>query len=389
MIINRNNYEQYFLDFIEGRLSPALRKELEQFLRANPDLKKELEEFENLSFAESRAIEFSEKFSLKKNFIPVASIDENNYRDFLIGEIENDLSAEEKKNLETFLVKNPFVEREQKIFRNTLLIPDKKIIFPDKRGLKKTVVIRVHWQQAAAAVAIAASILLLLFFNFRKENVSPGVKNEIAEQKKNSWPRKNVLPIDKVAISAGQVNKDNVIAGESPAKEKIIRRKEASRQLAMSSGQPATDSLSSSVHHPDNSENISQKKPGQEEKNFSEDDLAESIAKDNSEEKKSAALFKEEPSLTREKQVREDDSFTLKEFLAFSFKKKVLKEKVDKKKEDAKITPVDLANAAVKGASRLFGSKIKMKKRYSDSGELAAVSISSPRFEISRTLHGK
>lgn len=388
MKITRDNYEQYFLDFIEDRLTTALRKELEQFLQANTDLKKELEEFENLSFAESRAIKLNGKFSLKKNFIPVAGIDENNYQDFLIGEIENDLSAEEKKNLEAFLVKNPFVEKERKIFRNARLSPDKKIIFRNKRELKKTAVIRIGWRQAAAAVAIAASILLLLFFNFRKDSFSPVVKNEIAEQKKNLPPRQDVPPINKEAISV-QVNKENVIADESPAKEKIIRHKETgSRQLALSSKQTVMDSLQFPIKPFTDSGNSSEEKPGNEKMNFNEE-AAENVIKDNSHEQKPAVHFNKEPSFKNEKQKASDDSFTLKEFLAFSFKKNVLKEKVAKKKEDVKITPIDLATAAVKGASRLFGSRIRMKKQYSDSGELAAVSISSPRFEISRTLHGK
>ncbi len=48
-MINRDNYEAYFLDFAEGNLSPAALEALEDFLVANPDLREELENFENIS----------------------------------------------------------------------------------------------------------------------------------------------------------------------------------------------------------------------------------------------------------------------------------------------------------------------------------------------------
>ena len=109
MKITRDNYEEYFLDYSEGKLNSALEEEFEQFLEANPDLKKELEEFENLSFADDSKIKFNKKSSLKRNFIPVGEINENNYENFLIGEIENDLNEMGKRNLETFISKKLFV----------------------------------------------------------------------------------------------------------------------------------------------------------------------------------------------------------------------------------------------------------------------------------------
>ena len=49
MKINRNNYEAYFLDYIEGTLGFAEKAELEAFLVINPDLKIELDNFETIS----------------------------------------------------------------------------------------------------------------------------------------------------------------------------------------------------------------------------------------------------------------------------------------------------------------------------------------------------
>lgn len=395
MAINRNNYEQYFLDLIEGRLDLSLKAELEQFLLVNPDLKKELEEFETVSLTDEPSIKFTGKTSLKKNFIPVGEINESNYENFLAGKIENDLSAKENETLEKFLVNNPFIEKEQELFSKTVLVPE-KIVFNHKRELKRTAVIRIGWQQAVTAFAVAASILLLLYLNFRKEDFSPGIKNETAEQKKEMQPvPENIKHNDKGSVpDQREENEKNFLAENSPVKEKIIRHREKGKankeKSAVNSGeravqQPATVNLQPSAGNPD----IPKAEKETEKNNFNEK-VAENSAKNYSDEQRPADPVLEESSVkNNRKTVNSDDPFTLKEFLTFSFRKNILKEKEAKKKKDEKLTPFDVASAAVAGASRLFGSKIKMKKQYKDNGELAAVSISSPGFEISRTLHGK
>lgn len=48
MMINRNNYEAFFLDYIEGRLNEEQRAEVQLFLLANPDLAAEIEDLDVL-----------------------------------------------------------------------------------------------------------------------------------------------------------------------------------------------------------------------------------------------------------------------------------------------------------------------------------------------------
>ena len=48
MKINRNNYEMYFIDYLDGVLSPDLVSELLLFLDENPDLKEELSDLDAL-----------------------------------------------------------------------------------------------------------------------------------------------------------------------------------------------------------------------------------------------------------------------------------------------------------------------------------------------------
>ncbi len=144
MNINRENYEIWFLDYFEGRLSQKQVKELIAFLELHYDLKKEFDEFENVSLPPEKNIIFNAKESLKKNVIvPVGTINEKNYEEFFIAEIENELTKEKKDQLSFFVEKNPHLKKELELFHKTKIAPDNSIKFPAKETLKKNVIIPV------------------------------------------------------------------------------------------------------------------------------------------------------------------------------------------------------------------------------------------------------
>lgn len=71
-MINKDNYEAYFLDHLEGNLSEKDKKELEVFLKENPKLEEELKAYDNSLFLiPDMEISFKEKESLrhKKAFL--------------------------------------------------------------------------------------------------------------------------------------------------------------------------------------------------------------------------------------------------------------------------------------------------------------------------------
>ncbi len=96
MNINRNNYEIYFLDYLENRLTPDRKTQLMCFLDQNPDLKEEFEYFDNIQIPVDDSIHCEEKSKLKKPDIKsIGNIHAGNYEDLFIAKIEGDL---EKKN---------------------------------------------------------------------------------------------------------------------------------------------------------------------------------------------------------------------------------------------------------------------------------------------------
>ena len=67
MEINRDNYEAYLLDLIEGRLSADAQQKVRDFLFLNPDCSKRVDDIEWLVLGESKVI-FPGKEQLKKEF---------------------------------------------------------------------------------------------------------------------------------------------------------------------------------------------------------------------------------------------------------------------------------------------------------------------------------
>lgn len=397
MKITRNNYEEFFLDFTEGKLESGLQREFERFLEENPDLRLELGEFENVTVEDNLNNRFDRKSSLKKDFSPVGEIDEFNYEDFLIGKVENDLNPREAENLRQFISRNPFAVREQELYRKTILHPDPKILFPRKSDLKKYVVIPIFRRQTVAALAIAASILMLLYLNFNRDILFPGTGSEMAQEDISSVSSSEANPENNKSAESGSGNLKENLAQTVSGKES--RKKKWNGKTDSAVGEISEKKKENLVADSLPSNDIgSLQDAGHAVAGKTQEPVAEEMApvEINGDERVADYTDEEVPSAEKnmgraagQKTGQDDESFTFREFLAYSFRKNVLKENVPKRKKEAKVHPVDFASAAVRGASRLFGSKVQLKKQYRDNGELASVALISPQFEVSRTLHGK
>jgi len=60
MNISRDNYESYFIDFLEGNLNAEQIDQFLDFINQNPDLKEELHAFECISLSPEQ-VSFQEK----------------------------------------------------------------------------------------------------------------------------------------------------------------------------------------------------------------------------------------------------------------------------------------------------------------------------------------
>jgi hypothetical protein len=168
MKINRDNYEQYFLDYAEGNLSPDMERELKLFLEANPALRAVLENFDSSPLPVAEIKNDTLKERLKKNIHPTVHINETNVDEWLIRETEGLLSASENSELEEFLSLNPAYEYDRKLFSMTRSEPDPAVVFPRKNQLKKRIPVfsigRIAWISSAAAAMILL-VIGIRYFN--------------------------------------------------------------------------------------------------------------------------------------------------------------------------------------------------------------------------------
>jgi len=162
MSINRNNYELYFLDYREGRITATRKSELMVFLEENPDLQQEFYEFEIIKLPEDDALILSDKSALKKDILPYKNIESDNFEEKIIASIEGDLRQEEENELHQFLKLNPKSDKQKKLFKQTKLEADLTIVYENKQALKKSPVL-IFRRKAIFYFSSAAAIILLFF----------------------------------------------------------------------------------------------------------------------------------------------------------------------------------------------------------------------------------
>ena len=152
--INKSNYENYVIDYLDGNLNAVENDCFVAFLEDNPDIKDELFDLDNIELIPEEK-EFLEKDTLKKQ--PIASvhgINELNYEEWFIAHFEGDLNETQTSSLLDFIDKNPGLSEEYKHHNSLQLIPDRNIIFSNKEQLKHKSNLRLIWYSSAAAILI-------------------------------------------------------------------------------------------------------------------------------------------------------------------------------------------------------------------------------------------
>jgi hypothetical protein len=162
MMINRDNYEAYFLDFAEGRLSPQQEEMLHRFLKFNPDLEEELRSFRihNLT---PQSFSYPGKEALKKEYpAGVDAVTSANFDMYCIAYLEKDLTEKQRTVFEEYLAEHPETEQHFIAYRATFLRKE-HIIFPGKERLKHRRGKVFNWKvlvPLAAAAAVAVYIIV-------------------------------------------------------------------------------------------------------------------------------------------------------------------------------------------------------------------------------------
>jgi len=248
MLINRNNYETFFLLYADDELCTEKRIAVESFVTLNEDLRGEL----NMILAAilpADDFSYTLKDSLYKNSFVNGSLQEK-----LLLKIDNELSVEELNELNNTIAANPSALKEEQLLASTKLDTANTVLCPQKELLYKTqndtvVVFKiVRW--AAAAILIGVG----LFFGssiFNKKalpvnavvkvnpTIRPALSIQIADSLKDEQAiaviktdsgipsKENIKKVQIVAVAKGiATNKNNNIEKYSAENTNIINQKE-------------------------------------------------------------------------------------------------------------------------------------------------------------------
>ncbi|MCY1721910.1 hypothetical protein OU798_16265 [Prolixibacteraceae bacterium Z1-6] len=197
MEINRNNYEAFFIDYLEGTLDERLVDSFLEFIKLNPDLKEELALFESVG-AVPEDILFTKKDTLYKEKFD----SEQEFNNAAIASLEGDISADEKFEFEIYLAEHPEKKKEADLFTKTKLKANESILFAKKNKLyrKSTGKIIFLWSGRVAAILILAFAIFTLVntnnYDVIPENQLAQVEDSKEVQKENSVSEGKNEPVD-------------------------------------------------------------------------------------------------------------------------------------------------------------------------------------------------
>ncbi len=185
MKINRNNYESYFLLYVDNELSVEEKTEVENFLLKNVDLSDEFDLLLDTKISVDDLTIFKQKELLYQS--TSLHIEAENCEECFLLYTDDELSKAEKESVDTWVTKNPAYKPALDVLLNTRM-PEENIVFSNKESLYKQESHRVvtlapsRWM-AAASIAILLTVGWFL------------------------WDSKNQIQQDQAVVSAIEIPK--------------------------------------------------------------------------------------------------------------------------------------------------------------------------------------
>ena len=214
--LNRHNYESYYLDFLEGRLSVSEQEAFRAFLNKHPDL-----QIDALPTLPQEADTLSEglKLALKQD-LEIPTPTPANAEWFLVAEKEGWLDTTAARNWADFLKNHPEWEKDRYWMQQTTLMADPELTMPDKAQLKQKARI-IPWSAIATGAAIAASFILVFLVwqpsnnTFNPPAMGTAQQNWSPNSPANQIP-KNVSAQHSSGQNTSEVPQTNLSSSPSP-----------------------------------------------------------------------------------------------------------------------------------------------------------------------------
>ena len=161
-MITRENYEEFFLSYVDNELPAETRLAVERFVAAHPDLQEELETLMQCRFEPESDAVFPDKGSLLQ------------FEESLLLYVDGELDEAGRSTVEKLVAREAGLQLELERLKMTVSRPDETIVFPDKESLyqhERRRVVLLPWLRIAAAAVVLGAAALLLLPHGRKTDV--------------------------------------------------------------------------------------------------------------------------------------------------------------------------------------------------------------------------
>ena len=172
-MINRNNYQEYFLLYIDHELSGTAQKAVEEFVFHNPDLAIELEQLRQVVAKPEAKVRFEGKESLMRTDDLTGPIQKSNYEEYFLLYADGELDDASRREVEIFAGNHPSLLLELSYLLQTKMVPDPDLRFPDKSVLYKKEKTRRIAAWPWLGMAAASLLLVIGLFVFKNTGQSP------------------------------------------------------------------------------------------------------------------------------------------------------------------------------------------------------------------------
>jgi hypothetical protein len=343
MQIDRSNYEIWVIDWLDGKLDEVQRGRLIQFFAENPDLKEESEDLGILK------IQPSEKgYGKKKTLIKSpANITESQFGFLCAAYLENDLSAEQIKELKEAIAADTERARSFELFMKMKLVP-LNVTYNGKNRLKRKTLpqkaIRLSLIGLSAAAIITFAVLT--FVSRQQPPLTTG-SQKIA-----------------VAASQNKITTATPLAGLSESDKKIS----GTGKSASKPGKKVAHDEKAIVNQDVNEVSQAEHQPVVIEKV----QVSQKIELES--ELPSGKLIACNIAPVPEEIIQESARSKVGKFFVKTFREKILREEVP---VDTPIKAFEIAEAGVSGLNKILGWQMALDEKTDESGNPKSVYFSS------------
>lgn len=252
MNINRNNYQEFLLLYIDGELSNEVEKEVDIFLESNNDIKQEFDDLLNTKL-QIEDVSFGDITTLFKT--EGNEISATNYQEHFLLFVDNELNKQQKQATETFVLQHPNLQQEFLALQQTKLSIE-NIVCPNKKELYKTENKSIIFYIQRMAVAAVFIGLVTFIWNINTASSTTEIANTSIPKNKNTPV---ILPANEQKKDAF-ARKNNVVTNSkvTTPKTEVVYVKNNTSKLKKNVSDGVTKAISTTLTNQNNSgQNIS------------------------------------------------------------------------------------------------------------------------------------